>query len=951
LVNEFDEFYGDVYSVIKPNDPRRKLDPWQRAWAARKYASILAAGRNPAAVGGDFPEIVAVPTGSGKSVVMIEHVFACSVFSGHPARLVLTAPRRNLVDQHVTDICDVQSALGSSAASPLMRRVRDTLTARRVTFIDANTASPRASFIVATLRGGTHGERHSEWMNDPNACAIIVATIQSAVSTVIARSYIIPLRAHSTAAGLLGVGTHIVVDEAHLSRQAVSTLRSVARMVNTASIESGIPHGLWVTEMTATPSDDMALASAIRLTHSDVSGNGSHIGKTLTAAKMISVRTVDDSSKTEGANIRATAMADAAVDMLNDLRKREVGGTVAVVVNVVKEAYAVADLLRASGHTVLTLTGRMRSSDRQALFDMYPGALTGGGDVEFIVSTQVIEVGIDADFAGMVTALCSADALVQRIGRDNRHGNRDYCPVVVIVPENLDTSSMFGRTYTPQDVKAALEWVNDRIMNDNGSVSPYTVYASDVPVRRPNREVIETYRRSDAMRVFLTCDQAPSVYDDPEFWISEDLVPDTQSRIILRRASDAVAKSLDDQVSLLETVRPRDGEAWTISSSDAEKIIRRLLKEIKDVDASKRAVRAVGVRAASGRYRQIVLSEDGKTANTVEPNSRETPLNVSDLMSNTVIVWTNGGKVPLIEGGMDTGDGTVVGGVVSVNGKGRTRHVDEGALLNGGCVLFGTEIPEPDTSDIAYARERWTGRREMEARYWSAVRRKVGDDGAYVTLSLNSDNQPIWAVSVPWKSADDDVKSTETESTEPVLLSSHRRDVADTCEALSSNLGVPPIIGDGIRDAGLYHDDGKSHIGFQRYLAKGFPNEKIPVEVAVAKAPNNFRLPKTVIGLPAGWRHEQLSAAIAAHELRDEPHRALSTVLAGLTHGFGRLSFPHGWASLMSGENSFNVEDIFTDGTWDEWVIALNNAYGPWHLAWMEAVVRAADHHVSAQGH
>lgn len=66
-----------------------------------------------------------------------------------------------------------------------------------------------------------------------------------------------------------------------------------------------------------------------------------------------------------------------------------------------------------------------------------------------LVSTSAIEIGVDLDAEVLITELCNPDALVQRMGRCNRHGSVESAHVVVVgssLPSYLDT---FGEEREP----------------------------------------------------------------------------------------------------------------------------------------------------------------------------------------------------------------------------------------------------------------------------------------------------------------------------------------------------------------------------------------------------------------------------------------------------------------------------------------------------------------------
>src|SRR5439155_1568041 len=92
--------------------------------------------------------------------------------------------------------------------------------------------------------------------------------------------------------------------------------------------------------------------------------------------------------------------------------------TVGCFVNTVPMAVAVAGMLRArrpDGRPlrVVMVCGQIRPADLARLEEHYPGILSpkGSPDVDVIVATQSLEVGVDLDLAGIVTELAAGSAL------------------------------------------------------------------------------------------------------------------------------------------------------------------------------------------------------------------------------------------------------------------------------------------------------------------------------------------------------------------------------------------------------------------------------------------------------------------------------------------------------------------------------------------------------------
>ena len=99
-------------------------------------------------------------------------------------------------------------------------------------------------------------------------------------------------------------------------------------------------------------------------------------------------------------------------------------------------AVAVSGMLRArkpDGRPlrVVMICGQVRPADLARLEEHYPGILSPAEspDVDVIVATQSLEVGVDLDLAGIVTELAAGSALAQRAGRANRRGLRPLAPV------------------------------------------------------------------------------------------------------------------------------------------------------------------------------------------------------------------------------------------------------------------------------------------------------------------------------------------------------------------------------------------------------------------------------------------------------------------------------------------------------------------------------------------
>lgn len=109
------------------------------------------------------------------------------------------------------------------------------------------------------------------------------------------------------------------------------------------------------------------------------------------------------------------------------LTAADAGARIAVIVNLVADAQRLARRLRAlTGHPVDIFHARFRFRDRMqrerdVLACYGKGVARSGGHI--LVATQVVEQSLDLDFDWLITQLCPADLLFQRIGRLHRHAD------------------------------------------------------------------------------------------------------------------------------------------------------------------------------------------------------------------------------------------------------------------------------------------------------------------------------------------------------------------------------------------------------------------------------------------------------------------------------------------------------------------------------------------------
>lgn len=132
--------------------------------------------------------------------------------------------------------------------------------------------------------------------------------------------------------------------------------------------------------------------------------------------------------------------------------------SILVVLNTKSAVGKLYDILKANGISVEYLTTNLCAEHRSDKIKAIKEALKRRQEPVVVISTNLIEAGVDISFECVYRAMAGLDSLAQTAGRCNRNGEREYGDLYLIVLEGENTGNM---EELQQNVRAA-ETVIDR---------------------------------------------------------------------------------------------------------------------------------------------------------------------------------------------------------------------------------------------------------------------------------------------------------------------------------------------------------------------------------------------------------------------------------------------------------------------------------------------------------
>ncbi|MBX3209800.1 MAG: type I-U CRISPR-associated helicase/endonuclease Cas3 [Labilithrix sp.] len=985
----FSEYFEAVHTKPEDLERSRKVRPFP--WQERLLRQVARDGR--------WPSMLDLPTGSGKTAAIDVALFHLALDAAAPAaerkaprRIVLVVDRRTVVDQAHARAETIAKKL-IAAESGILRTVRDRLC------LLSGTDMP---IHCAQLRGGM--PRDDEWAARPDQPVVAVSTVDQVGSRLLFRGYGISDGMKPIHAGLLGNDTLILLDEVHLSQPFLETLEALAKRRHSAS--GGLPDRWQFVPMSATPRedvprfqlDDTDLANAALAQRLDAAKP--------VECREVKVSGREETKRTAFAEqIAAEVTRYATPGRAVGVVVNRVATAIAVFA-LVKARYGDAQVHLVTGRmrpldrddldrqlSPLISSGRKRDPSTPPLV---------------VVSTQCIEAGADFDFDALVTECASFDALRQRFGRLNRLGDIEDARGTILVRSDAvskdEPDPVYGQALSntwlwlrraPRDFgihALARELPPFDGVDEQEKRERLAELASMLPPKSRAPVLLPSH-----LDAWVQTQPPPRTDPDVALWLhGVDQVREADVQIVWRAdiSADLLARACDPErgprsrstddaldalVDRVEVCPPSGLEALAIPFAAARAWLARTSSastiDVSDVEGGtdrgedretvegelgalvwrgsekSAAIRADGLRPG---MTIVVPSAYGGIANgTWSPSSREHVIDLGDRAR-----WTQTGK-PLLRLLADrwTSRGLEAPPTPPVD---ETADIPVDELDAWLASLIGENAPA--------AKSLSTWEIEVVGALIRTKRSRKLVPIAAADLATDSPMAAYYALvgNVREKRRGHDA-STEGDGGSytgvEVLLDEHMKGVKSYAEDFARRCGIPAAIVRDIELAARWHDAGKVDPRFQRLLRGGSALADVATEpLAKSRMVINDRAARRRArersGYPAGARHELASVSLLEKEpdllLSEASDRDLVLHLVASHHGWCRPFAPviedeapvdvvleaGGKSILVSSRHELAALDSGISARF--W--ALVERYGWFGLAWLEAILRLADH-------
>lgn len=625
-----------------------------------------------------------------------------------------------------------------------------------------------------------------------------------------------------------------------------------------------------------------------------------------------------------------------------------------------------------------------------------------------VVSTQSLEVGADFDFDALVTEAASLDALRQRFGRLDRFGQVGSPSGVVVVARYQEKNSEDDPIYGPS-LAATWQWLRDEAamadpdlerwpdLNDGEveAVVDFGIEALDRQLDEADAQDLQAPVTHAPVLLPAHVDRwvqtspVPSPDPDPAVFLHGGRDVSPQVNLLWRRDLDGTADE-EDLIAALSLCPPSTVESLPVSLGWARRWLHgedAVPQEESDVEGTGGSERSPYGEAKGRRvvlWRGRLASEVSSDPDEIRPGDYVVVPGRFLGAFGSLLRWSSEHELVA-----DLGDRA------QLEARGRPvlrltaetiRHwsdvVPRGDLRRDLVEYVEGSAEEIDSdglrAHLERVRERLTSPAELTPtdRWLPAVLSVLLSSPFEINVhpAARVGGIILRGTEIPRfyedgdEILDEDEADRRSGAPSSVPLRSHLEGVEDTVQALCDRCAIRPSVRADLALAGRLHDVGKADVRFQAVLRGDGLRRRLEEHEVLAKSPRfptsgrAYRRLANRAGLPDGFRHELVSTRLAESdsdllERANDPDLVLHLVASH--HGRCR-PFAPGIADQMPVEVRWEMDGHTLEATSDtggmerlgngvaERFWTLVRRYGWWGLAYLEALLRKADHHRSA---
>ena len=869
---------------------------------------------------GDLPKALDIPTGLGKTSVMSLWYLATRNGSSVPKRLVYVVDRRAVVDQ----------------ATEEAERIKE--------------CSQDDTLSISTLRG-QHVD-NKQWLSDPGQPAIIVGTVDMIGSRLLFSGYGVSRKMRSYHGALLGNNTLIVLDEAHLVPPFEELLKTITQGKKTFGAEDPEHQAIIPTpkllSLSATGREDQSTVDSSQIFRlSPAHRQDPVVQQRLKAEKHIQVEVGEEKDITSSLVEKALALSTST----QGPRK------VLIYCDEKRQALAVKEALdkkckkeKILAHSELLVGGRRireRSQLSQWLKDHGFMSTSSRVSLEapaFLVSTSAGEVGVDMDADHMVCDLVAWERMVQRLGRVNRRGISQATIWVMAAPKKgekeKEWQARLKRLRAPLEGLRSIEKTHDPAQKPARDGSPGALLELKEQARHQpklQQDLIDATTKAPLRPAltralvetlsFTSLKEHTGRPENIQPWLrgwEEEQKP--QSTMIWRKHLPTRHRneevSTKDIEAFFEAAPPHGSEKL---ETETHKIVEWIKKRgqkkdfFQEESSSGLCPEEVVAYAFSSAMdlKQVIYGKDLQKVSSKDwIKTREQKRILANLKHNlaggTLIINQRFGGLSK-EGMLDE--------KTSINSEVQTVDDGEGEWLEASddapAVPFRVyEIEAEKITDATKTKQSWQERH----RFASAIT----PEGAVSR----------WIIIEKYKAHSETEEDRSTGAAQE--LSEHQAWTERWLKKITQPLGLPPTYVQILSIAARLHDEGKRHPRWQKAF-KAPQDGKI---YAKTKGPLN-------VHQLGGYRHEFGSLG---YIWKDKDFQKLTPEHQDLV--LHLVASHHGWARpIISAEGCDQPPSLLEKRRFNVALrfARLTQRWGPWGLAWWEALLRSADQRASLE--